>query len=217
VEELVMEAAPGQTVERPVKWPEDFPDEAQRGKTKPVRVTVRDVKRRVLPPLDDAFAREVGDFDSKDALVNTVREDLTESVRRDADAEVRRRLLDDIAGANPFELPPSWVQRLIDAYAEAYQIPEGDRAKFATEFRPVAESQVRRELIIETIAEREGLAATEAEVDDRIAEMAAKRKAPVAEVYAALQKADRLREIERGVTEEKVFKWLFDRNTVDEK
>jgi hypothetical protein len=47
--------------------------------------------------------------------------------------------------------------------------------------------------------------------------MAAKRKAPVGEVYAALQKADRLREIERGVTEEKVFKWLFERNTVDEK
>ncbi len=215
IEEIIMEAKPGETVERPVKWPDDFPDELQRGKTKLVRVTLRDVKRKALPALDDAFAREVGDFDGKDALVAAVRDDLTRSAERDADAEVRRRLLDDIAGANPFELPPSWVQRLVDAYAGAYQIPEADRQRFANEFRPVAESQVRRELIIETIAEREGLAASEAEVDERVSDMAARRNAPVAEVYSSLQKADRLREIERSLTEDKVFKWLLDRNTVD--
>jgi trigger factor len=215
IEELIMEATPGQTVERPVKWPADFPEESQRGQTKAVRVTLRDAKRRALPPLDDAFAREVGDFESKDALVAAVREDLTRHGEREADAEVRRRLLDDIAGANAFELPPSWVQRLVDAYASAYQIPEADRPRFATEFRPVAESQVRRELIIEALAEREKLTATEAEVDDRVGEIAAQRKAPVGEVYASLQKADRLREIERSVTEDKVFKWLLERNTVE--
>jgi trigger factor len=215
IEELIMEAKPAETVERPVKWPDDFPDESQRGKTKLVRVMLRDVKRKALPPLDDAFAREVGDFESKDALVTAVREDLARNAEREADAEVRRRLLDDIAGANPFDLPPSWVQRLIDGYAGAYQIPEADRQRFADEFRPVAESQVRRELIIETIAEREGLAASEAEVDERVSDIAARRNAPVAEVYSSLQKADRLREIERSLTEDKVFKWLLDRNTVE--
>jgi trigger factor len=215
IEELIMEAKPGQTVERPVKWPDDFPDETQRGKTKLVRATLRDVKRRSLPALDDAFAREVGDFDSKDALVAAVREDLTRHAEREADAEVRRRLLDDIAGANPFELPPTWVQRLVDAYAQAYQIPDADRPRFGNEFRPVAERQVRRELIIDTIAEREGLAASEADVDARVGEIAAKQQAPVAEVYTSLQKADRLREIERSVTEDKVFKWLLERNTVE--
>jgi trigger factor len=210
-----MEATPGETIERPVKWPDDFPDEAQRGKTKPTRVTLRDIKRRSLPALDDAFAREVGDFDSKDALTAAVREDLTRNAERETEAEVRRRLLDDIAAANPFDLPPSWVQRLIDGYASAYQIPDADRPRFATEFRPVAEGQVRRDLIIETIAEREALGATEAEVDERVAEIATKRKAPIGEVYASLQKADRLREIERGVTEDKVFKWLLERNIVE--
>ena len=49
IEELIMELAPGETVERAVKWPDDFPDEAQRGKTKTVRVTLQDVKRKSLP------------------------------------------------------------------------------------------------------------------------------------------------------------------------
>ena len=216
IEELIMEAKPGQTIERPVKWPSDFPDETQRDKTKPVRVTLQDVKRKVLPPLDDAFAREVGDFDSLDALKKTVRTDLEEHATRDADAAVRQKLLDEIASANPFDVPPSWVAQLVDAYANAYQIPQEDRGRFTTEFNAMAERQVRRDLIIDAVAEKEKLGATEAEVDDRIAETAAKRKANVAEVYASLQKAGRLREIERGVTEDKVFKWLMERNAVTE-
>jgi trigger factor len=214
IEELIMEATPGQTVERSVRWPDDFPDEAQRGKTKPVRVELQDVKRKSLPALDDAFAREVGDFDSLAALRRTVREDLERAATRESDAEVRQKLVDEIAAANPFDVPPSWVTQLIDAYGQAYQIPDDDRVKFAAEFRPVAERQVRRDLIIDTIAEREKLAATEAELDDRVAEVATQRKASPSEVYASLQKAGRLREIERGITEEKVFGWLLAQNTV---
>jgi len=215
IEELIMEAQPGQTVERPVKWPEDFPDEAQRSKTKKVRVTVQDVKRKTLPELDDAFAREVGDFDSIDALRKAVREDLEANAQKETESEVRQRLLDDIIGANQFDIPPSWVAQLVDAYANAYQIPEGEKDRFATEFRPMAERQVRRDLVIDTVAERESLTATEADLDDRIAETAAKRHADPGQLYASLQKAGRLKELERSITEDKVFTWLLERNTVE--
>jgi trigger factor len=215
IEELVMELGSGETAERSVRWPDDFPDESQRGKSKPVRVTLQDVKRKELPALDDAFAREMGDFESLDALQSTVRKDLEESARRDADASVRQQLLDEIAGANPFPIPPSWVNQLIDGYVQAYRVPEEERDRFAGEFRPIAERQVRRDLIIDTIAEREGLRATEADIDDRVAELAQKRGAEPGQVYASLQKAGRLKEIEHGLTEEKVFKWLLERNTVE--
>jgi len=215
IEELIMEAQPGQTVERPVKWPEDFPDEAQRSTTKKVRVTVQDVKRKTLPELDDAFAREVGDFDSIDALRKAVRDDLEANAQRETESEVRQRLLDDIIGANQFDIPPSWVAQLVDAYANAYQIPEGEKDRFATEFRPMAERQVRRDLVIDTVAERESLTATEADLDDRIAETAAKRGGDPGQLYASLQKAGRLKELERSITEDKVFKWLLERNTVE--
>jgi trigger factor len=215
IEEVVMEMSPAQTLERPVRWPDDFPDETQRGVTKRVRVTLNDVKRKSLPDLDDAFAREVGDFDSLDALTRMVREDLERHARREADAEVRQRLVDEIIGANPFDVPPSWVNQLVQAYMQAYQIPEDERDRFAAEFRPVAERQVRRDLVIETIAEREGLSASEGEIDARVSEVAEKRSADPAKVYASLQKAGRLREIERSITEDKVFGWLMEKNTVE--
>jgi trigger factor len=215
IEELIMELVPGETVERAVRWPDDFPDESQRGKSKNVRVSLQDVKHKELPALDDALARQVGDFESLDALQSTVRKDLEESARRDADANVRQKLLDEIASANPFAVPPSWVNQLVEGYVQAYRVPDEERDRFAGEFRPIAERQVRRDLIIDTIAESEGLRATEADLDDRIAELAKKRNAEPGQVYASLQKAGRLKEIEHGLTEEKVFKWLLERNTVE--
>jgi len=216
VEELIMELKPGESTERPVRWPDDFPDESQRGKSKPVRVSLLDVKRKSLPALDDAFAREVGDFESLDALNATVRTDLEDHAKRESDAGVRQQLLDEIANSNPFDVPASWVNQLIDGYIQAYQVPEEERDRFRTEFRPVAERQVRRDLIIETIAERESLKSTEADIDDRVADVASKRGADPGQVYASLQKAGRLRELEQSITEDKVFHWLMEKNEVAE-
>ena len=79
----------------------------------------------------------------------------------------------------------------------------------------MAERQVRRDLVIDTIAEREGLAASEADIDERVAQVAEQRGADPGKVYASLQKAGRLREIERSITEDKVFGWLMEKNTVE--
>ena len=214
IEELIMAAAPGETVERPVRWPDDFPDESQRAQTKTVKVRLQDVKRKSAPDLDDAFAREVGDFDSIAALETAVRTDLEEHARRDVEAEVRQKLVDEIIGANPFDVPPSWVRQFADNYAEAYQIPAEEREKFATEFRSMAERQIRRDLVIETVAEREKLAATEKDIDDRITEQAEKRGVNPGQLYAQLEKSGRLKEIERSLTEDKVFQWLLEKNEV---
>jgi len=214
IEELIMEAAVGQTVERPVRWPDDFPDESQRGATKNARVTLTDVKRKSLPALDDAFAREVGDFDTIDALRAAVRVDMGEHSRREADADVRGQIIEKIVEANPFDVPNSWVNQLVEGYMKMYGVPDAEKQRFAVEFRPMAERQVRRDLVIDTIAERESLTASAADVDARIEEMATARNADPGQVYAQLQKAGRLQELERELTEERVFAWLLQQNPV---
>jgi trigger factor len=216
IEELIMELTPGETKQRVVKWPDDFPDETQRGQSKRVRVTLQEVKRKSAPALDDAFAREVGDFDSLAALTEAVRKDLQDHAARDADALVRQSLLDQIGEANPFDVPPSWVTRMIDAYMQAYQIPAEQRTQFAGEFTAVAEKQVRRDMLIDALAEQNQLVATEKDVDERVAKVAEQRGTNPGQVYTSLQKAGRLPEIERSITEEKVFAWLTARNDVTE-
>jgi trigger factor len=216
IEELIMEAIPGQTVERSVRWPDDFPDEAQRGKAKVTRVSLLEVKRKTLPLLDDTFAREVGDFDSVSVLTEAVRKDMGEHVKREADAAVREQFLDQVIAANPFEIPNAWVQQVMGAYMQMYQVPENMHERFAGEFRPMAERQVRRDVVIDTIAEKEGLAASTSDVDDKVAEMAAKAGVETGQLYVRLEKEGRLKELERTVTDEKVFGWLIARNTVNQ-
>ena len=214
LEELIMEAAPGETVERTVRWPDDFPDEEQRSQAKNVRATVHEVKRKSLPAIDDAFAREIGDFDSADALRKAVRDDMEKFAERETEGRVRQQIVDEIISANPFDVPRSWVAQLVDNYAQTYQVPVDQRAAFDAEFAQVAERQIKRDLIVDALAESEKLTASERDLDDRIAEQAAERGVEPSQLYMALEKGGRLKDLERTITEDKVFKWLMERNDI---
>jgi trigger factor len=216
VEARIMTLAPGETGETEIQFPEDFPDAAKRGQRRVVRLTLHEAKRQELPPLDDAFAREAGDFDSFEALRAAVRHDLEQEAAREADADVRRQVLEQIVAANKLEAPRPLVERLLATYAQAYEIPDERLEKFAAEFRPMAEAQVRRDLVLDFVAEQQKLRSTEDELDQRVAELAKRRNADQAQVYASLQKAGRLKELERQITEEKVFAYLLQQSTVTE-
>ena len=215
LEERIMQLLPGETAETEVRFPDDHPDESRRGQSRRVRITLHEVKRQELPPLDDAFAREMGDFESMDALRAAVRSDLERDAERDADAQVRQSLLAQLVEANRIQAPESLVHRLMHGYAEVYRIPPEQLPAFEQQFHEVAETQVKRDLVLDAVVEQQGLRATEAEIDARIAAMAEARGVSPGELYGSLQKANRLAELERGITEEKAFDYLLQQSTVD--
>jgi trigger factor len=216
VEEQILGMLPGETRDATVRFPDDFPDAAKRGQTRDIRITLHEVKRQQLPALDDAFAREVGDFESLEALRRAVREDLERDAEREADARLRADLIEQIVQANRVVAPRPLVERALATYAQAYGIPEDRWAQFAAELRPVAEAQVRRDLILDWLVEHHGLRATEAEVTARLEELARRRGMPAAELRAALERSQRLRDLERSLTEEKVFAFLLSQSTVEQ-
>jgi trigger factor len=216
LEERIMTLLPGETAEADVRFPDDHPDESRRGQTRKVRIALHDVKRQELPPLDDALAREAGDFENLEALRAAIRQDLEREASREADAEVRRNLMAQLVDANRVEAPASLVHRLMHGYAEMYKVPEEQLAGFEQQFHGIAEAQVKRDLALDSLVESQGLRATESELDERINVIATTRGTPPAQVYASLQKANRLQELERAITEEKVFEFLLKQSTVEE-
>jgi trigger factor len=216
VEERIMSLTPGESVDATVRFPDDFAEESKRGQTRDVHITLREVKRQELPALDDAFAREMGDFESLEALRSAVAADLEKEAGRDADAKVRSELIEQIIQANNVVAPRPLVERVLGMYAQAYEIPEERWEKFAQEFRTVAESQVRRDLVLDYVVETQKLRATEAELDERIQQLAERRNLPAAQLYASLEKAKRLRDVARSITEEKVFAYLLSQSTVEQ-
>ena len=216
VEERVMNLLPGESVDATVRFPDDFAEEAKRGQTRDIQVTLREVKRQELAVLDDAFAREMGDFESLDALRAAVTADLGTEAERDADAKVRGELIEQIVQANSVVAPRPLVERVLGMYAQAYEVPEDRWETFAQEFRTVAESQVRRDLVLDYVVESQNLRATEAELDERIQQLAERRSMPAAQLYASLEKAKRLRDVARSITEGKVFAYLLSQSTVEQ-
>jgi trigger factor len=216
LEEQIMRLLPGESAETDVRFPEDHPDESRRGQTRRVRISLHEVKRQELPPLDDALAREAGDFESLDALRAAIRQDLEREAGREADAEVRQKLLAEIVDANRVQAPHSLVHRLLHGYAEMYKVPQEQLAGFEQQFHPIAENQVKRDLVLDAIVETHGLRATEAELDERVNAIASARGTPAGQLYASLQKANRLQELERSVTEGKVFDFLLKQSTIEE-
>jgi len=118
--------------------------------------------------------------------------------------------------ANRVVAPQPLVERALWVFAQAYGIPEDRKSQFAAEFRSVAEAQVRRDLVLDYVVEHQKLQATEAELDQRIRQLAERRGIPPGQLYASLEKAKRLRDVERSLTEEKVFAFLLSQSTVEQ-
>lgn len=192
-----------------IEFPQDLPDESRRGASERVRITLVSRRTLDLPPMDDSLARSVGEFETLDALSAKVREDLEKEAGQQADAAVRTQLLEFVVEANPFEVPASMVDRYLDSIlGEAKNVPAERLAEARDQIKPEAERAVKRILALDRIADAQGLAASEDEIDKRVEEIATANATTPAKVYASLQKAGRLESIERELTEKKVFDFL---------
>lgn len=222
VEEAILTLAPDEAGEFPVSFPEDTGDPATAGTEQRLNIHLTSAERKTLPELDDDFARTVGEFADLGELRKRIEEDLRTDAERRADAEVRRQLIAQIIDANPMDLPASLLERYLqhmmggeqDAARERTPDEEARREQVTQVVRPQAEFSLKRMLIIENLADREGLRATQDDVDARVEEIAEKSAQSPADVWLQLEKAGHLQELEGEITEAKVFDHLLSQNTV---
>jgi len=215
VEEALQTLAPGEDGTFTVAFPEDFPNEERRGEEEVLNIRLRERKVRDLPELDDAFASSVGDFETLDELRSRIRDDLEKESEQQAEAAVRGQLLDAILDANPFEVPGSMVDRYLESIiGGGPEANEEAMAQAKEQLRGEGERAVRRILVLEHLGDAHDLKATDDEVDDRVEEIAEANDADVSRVYAQLQKAGRLEQIEREITERKIFDHLKEQSTI---
>jgi trigger factor len=225
VEAAIRSLAPGAEGEFSIHYPDDFADEALRGTAQRLRIKLAELRRRDLPLLDDEFARSVGEFDSLDALRARIRADLTDEAERRAEGELRQSLVQKIVENSPFEVPASMVERYLDAMTGQDRMDERQRARLTAEqaerisqmrgvLRPQAEAALRRLMVVEHLADREGLRATSDEVDARVEKLAEEHGVSPSDAWIQLEKSGQIQSLESEITEEKVFSFLRQQNTV---
>jgi trigger factor len=224
IEEAVIGLAAGGSRQTRVRFADDHRNEALRGKSAEASVTVTEVKEKVLPALDDEFAKSVGgSFETLDALKEEVRKSL--QARRDA--ENRRALesavLDALLAGHTFEVPEALVLRQVGhqiEHAREHMRRQGvdpervpwDYKKLLEDLRPGAEKAVKRALLIEAIAEKEGLQATDADVDAEVERLAQAGQRPVPAVRRMLEQSGDLDGIRHTLGERRTVDFLIEKN-----
>jgi trigger factor len=181
----------------------------------------------VLPELDDEFAKDLGDFQTLDALRARVREDLEHEARHAAEREVRAELMKQLAARVPFEVPASLVEREIDRRIEdfARRLVEQnidprqagiDWNAFRESQREVARDAVAGALALDEIARREQLNVTEEDVEREIGRYAERSGRAPAAVRAALEKEGGLSRVYSGLRREKSVDFAMTHATIAE-
>ena len=185
-------------------------------------VRVKGLKRRVLPELDDEFAKDMGEFDTLDALKARVREDLEHEAKHAAERELRSDLMQQLSTRVPFEVPASMVERELDRRLEEFARRLADQQvdprqagidwhAFREGQRDVARANVGAALVLDELTRREQIAVTDEEIAREVDRYAERTGRTEAAVRAALEKDDGLARIAAGLRREKSIDFVLSR------
>lgn len=186
-EDQLVGAAAGDTVDVNVTFPEDYHEESLKGKPALFKVTIKEVKFKQLPELDDEFAKDVSEFDTLEELKQDIKKKLEEENAERAKREYEDEVLNKVVEAAEVDIPEVMIQKEIDYmmsdlnYRLKYQ--GLDIKKYAEllgttieslrdEFKEAAQKRVKSNLVLEAIAKAEGIDASEEEIDKKAEEMA---------------------------------------------
>jgi len=208
-----------------VRYPDDYAITELAGKTVTYDVSVKALRTRIVPELDDEFAKDLGDFASLDALRARVREDLEHEARHDAEREIRADLMKQLAARVPFEVPQGLLEREIDRRVEEFvrrlidqQIDPMktniDWEEFRERQKDAAAEAVRGALVLDEVARREQVAVSRDEVDAEIARYAERTGRTPAAVRARLEKEGGISRLYAGLRRERAIDFLLSRATI---
>jgi trigger factor len=208
----------GELVEFDEALPADHRVEGLRGKSAHMAVTLKALRMRELPPLDDDFAKEVGleGVETVDALRARMRADIEKREKRKAESEYRDGLVKAALASNSFEVPNALVERALDSMiqgaAERFarsgidiQELQLDFARMRGELREQALQQVRGALLLEAIAEHEKVAVSEDDLQKELVRLAEELGAPLAKLQQQLRGTEARQALSNKVREEKVL------------
>ncbi len=189
-----------------IDYPPDFSQKRLAGKKVRYKVKLKEIKNREFPPLDDNFARDLGDFKNLTDLREKVEKDLLSHREEEAERALTEELLGQLVDSHTFEVPPYLVEKELDHRVSRVannfamqgidlQRVEFDWDKFRQEQRPDALKSVKKELIVEQIARQEGIEVTLEEVEGEIERIAAESNKSVAYIKGWLDKEGRMGEL----------------------
>jgi trigger factor len=223
--EALLGSRVGETRELSVTFPDDYAAEELRGKEARFQVAVKGLKKREVPALDDAFVQDLGgEAKTVDDLRAKVRLDLAQQKKQRAESEQREAVLSALVAKNPIEAPPALVERNVDAMLQG--MLEGfmrrgidprqlglNLDRMRDELRQRALLEVKGYLLLESIAEKEKIDATEEDLAKHFEKLSGELKQPADKIRAAFRKQDSLDSLRARLRQDKALAFLLSKAT----
>jgi trigger factor len=220
IEEALVGVSVGDEKTVKVKYPDDFRVEAMAGKEMSFAVKVKDVRVKLLPPVDEAFAKKLGLETLLDLRVK-VRDGLESRAKAWARQRLEEEIVKEVVERNPFELPEGLVQHRLERTFVRMQQGQGtaegeedERATvevpedFAKVYRPMVEQQLKAGILLGKIAETNGTEVTEEDIKNRVTSIAEAQGQNADELMENLAGSDALSQMEDDIWLEKVHDFL---------
>lgn len=216
-------ARPGQELKAEVIYPAEYPEAKLQGKTVAYDVTVKAIKKRILPELNDEFAKELGNYESLAQLQDAVRDHMANRKRRSVEAETKDRLFAELVNKFQFPVPESLVQDQVDARLERglralaaqgmnpEQMRKLDFGRLRGAQRDSAVAEVKANLLLDRIAEKEGVTVTDEDLDKEIHLAALQSREPYETLRQRLTEDGGLARIREQLKREKTASLLYER------
>ncbi len=198
--------------------PEDYKDESTRGRKANLVVTIIEARVKDVPALDDEFAKDTGKAETLDGLKAALRKELEDKEQAVIDREAREAVLREVIKKNQIPVASSLVERAVEVQYQRLrqmlgmkpernaQIPDDLKEKM----RPAGADEVRGQLLLEAIADKEKVTVTDDELNKHIEETAKSRNTAPAKLRAEWQRDGRLDNVSYSLRQEKVLKFLVD-------
>jgi trigger factor len=213
----------GQELKAEVIYPDDYAEAKLAGKTVAYEVEVKAIKKRIVPELNDDFAKELGAYDSLLDLENRVREHMANRKRRSVEGETKDRLFAALIERYPFPVPESMVQEQIETRLErglralaaqgmdTEQMRKLDFARLRVAQRDGALAEVKTSILLDRIAQEENIAISDEDLDKELQLAALQSREPIDVLRSRLTEDGGLARIREQLRHEKTANLLYER------
>ena len=216
-------AKPGQELKAEVTYPADYPEASLAGKTVAYEIQVKGIKKRIVPELNDEFAKELGEYENLANLEKRVREHMASRKQRRVENETRNRLYEALAERFSFPVPESMIQDQIDTRLErglralaaqgmqTEQMRKLDFERLRTGQREGAITEVKTAILLDRIAQEENVEVSDEEVEQEVQMAALQSRENVETLRARLTREGGLARIREQLRREKTASILYER------
>jgi trigger factor len=209
-QDALLKVKAGEKREFEVDYPADFHNKKLAGNKVGYKITIKEIKEKILPEANDEFAKSVGKFETLDKLKEKIREGLLQKARRNAEMELKNELVNEVIKRNPFEVPDT----LFDYYMEALtkdlkeKYKKVDEKKVREDYKNVAIGHIKWDFLFHQIVEKEKIEVTQEDMDAWVEHFARDYKMKPEDAKKLVENPSQIKKIREELLEKKVLDFL---------